>query len=96
MTSGPRSQCSGGQSKCWLQAFLGTAEVGLLAQASCEFVCYGNVWHLAWKYGYPFSVFLGSPRAATCLKHASELDILGRTKALVLRLIMLDVKHDQK
>lgn len=96
MTSGPRSQCSGGQSKGWVQACLGTEEVVVLSQASCEFALLRNFWQLTWKYGSPFSVFLGSPRAATCQKHASKLDILGRTKAFVSRLIMLDLKHDQK
>lgn len=51
MTSGPRSQCSGGQSKGWVQACLGTEEVVVLSQASCEFALLRHFWQLAWKYG---------------------------------------------
>lgn len=58
--------------------------------------CSKHLWHLAWNYGHPFSVILRSPRAATCLEHASELNILGRTKTLVPRLITLDMKHGQE
>lgn len=79
-----------------LQALLGTeGEEAVLSQASCAFALLRTSLALG-LYGPPSSVLLRSPCAATCLKHASELDILGRTKALVPRVITLDMKHDQE
>lgn len=79
-----------------VQALLNTRDEEVSTQASYESALVQKLWRFAWEYAPPFSVFLGSHCVATYLKHASELDIFGRTKALVLRLITLDAKYDQE